>query len=63
MTYLSDVDIAARLAISRVTVWRWAEQGRFPRPIRLGPNCTRWRAEDVADWEATRLAESGGEAA
>lgn len=52
--YLTDLDIAARLAISRVTVWRWSERGHFPRPIRLGANCTRWRRAEVEAWEEAR---------
>ena len=61
--YLTDVELARRLAVSRVTIWRWAGQGRFPRPVRLAANCTRWRREDVEAWERERLAESGGKAA
>lgn len=52
--YLSDLDLAARYAVSRVTIWRWAQRGHFPRPVRLGPNCTRWRSSDVEAWEAER---------
>lgn len=56
--YLSDLDIATRLGVSRITVWRWTDAGRFPRAVKLGPNCTRWRRHDVEAWEAQRIAES-----
>lgn len=35
------------LPIDRSTLWRWVKDGRFPKPIKIGPNTTAWRAEDV----------------
>lgn len=46
-TYLSVSHVAARLGISKATVWRWASEGHLPAPVKLGPNCTRWRASDL----------------
>lgn len=45
--FVTDIQLAARYAVSRQTVWRWAKEGRLPAPIKLGPNCTRWRFADV----------------
>lgn len=47
--YLSVSQVAARLGVSKATVWRWSAQGTLPKPVKLGPNTTRWR---VADLEA-----------
>ena len=56
--YLTDQDLATRYAISRVTVWRWVSTGRLPAPVKIGPNCSRWIAEEVEaieqGWLATR---------
>ena len=57
--YFSDVDLSRRFAVSRVTVWRWSRTGDFPKPVRLGPNCTRWARDAVELWEATRIADRG----
>ena len=38
------------LPIGRTTLWRMVQSGRFPAPVRLGPNITAWRVEDVRDW-------------
>ena len=46
--------LATRLSVSRATVWRWTADGSFPSPIKLGPNTTRWRGEDVEAWMANR---------
>lgn len=52
--YLSDRQVAERFSVSRVTVWRWVERGRFPSPVKLSPGCTRWRLSDVEMWEQER---------
>jgi prophage regulatory protein len=49
--YFSDVDLARRFAVSRVTVWRWVSQGLLPKPVRIGQGCTRWLADEVAEAE------------
>lgn len=56
-SFLTDRQLAARYRISRPTLWRWVAQGRFPNPVKLGPQTTRWRAADVDDWEAQTEAE------
>ncbi|MDS1310507.1 helix-turn-helix transcriptional regulator [Marinobacter xiaoshiensis] len=50
--YLSDRELASRYEVSRVTPWRWAKKGAFPSPVKLGPNCTRWKLSDIQAWEA-----------
>ncbi|MCZ7652124.1 MAG: AlpA family phage regulatory protein [Thermoanaerobaculia bacterium] len=50
-----DVDLANSLAISRATVWRWVREGRLPPPVKIGPNTTRWLAEDLEQfWRECR---------
>jgi prophage regulatory protein len=41
-----------RLPVSPATIWRWVADGRFPKPIRLGPQVSAWRIDDVLLWEA-----------
>ncbi|WP_081698963.1 AlpA family phage regulatory protein [Marinobacter sp. EVN1] len=52
--YLSARELASRYEVSLVTPWRWAKQGSFPRPVKLGPNCTRWKLSEIEAWEASR---------
>ena len=42
---------ANRFGVSPATIWRWVREGRFPAPVQLGDNCTRWRITDVLAWE------------
>jgi prophage regulatory protein len=59
--YLKDSEVAARLSISRPTLWRWVKnpEVRFPPPLKLGPSCTRWKLSDVEQWEAEREKQKG----
>lgn len=38
------------IPISLATLWRKVRAGAFPAPIKLGPNTTVWRVEDVRAW-------------
>jgi predicted DNA-binding transcriptional regulator AlpA len=57
--YLRDGDLARRFNVHRATIWNWVARSGFPRPVKLTANCTRWRASDVAAWEAQRSTQSG----
>ena len=35
------------IPVSRSTWWAGVKSGRFPRPVKLGPRITVWRAEDI----------------
>lgn len=38
---------ASLLDISVPTVWRWAREGRIPKPQKVGPNVTGWRLGEL----------------
>jgi len=51
--YLSADQLAKRFAISKNSVWRWVKtRADFPRPIALGPACTRFKLSDIEAFEA-----------
>lgn len=35
------------IPVSKSTWWAGCKDGRFPKPIKLGPGVTAWRAEDI----------------
>ena len=41
--------VAEMLDVSTRHVYRLADSGRMPRPIRLG-GAVRWRRKEIADW-------------
>lgn len=49
--FLTDKQVAERYVVSTDSIWRWKRQGNFPSPVRVGPNCTRWRMADLLEHE------------
>ena len=47
------------LPISASTWWAGVAEGRFPRPVKLGPNTTAWRFEDIQGLLNRLAAEAG----
>ncbi|APX94305.1 hypothetical protein BWR19_15940 [Halomonas sp. 1513] len=52
--FMTATQVAKRESVSVPTIWRWAREGKFPQPVKLGDNCTRWRLADLLAWEAGR---------
>jgi predicted DNA-binding transcriptional regulator AlpA len=44
--------------ISKSAWWEGCKTGRFPKPVKLGPRTTAWKAEDIA----ALVKQLGGEA-
>ena len=48
---------AGPIPVSKSTWWDGVRQGRFPRPVKLGPRITAWRVEDIRALIAQGVAE------
>ena len=35
------------IPVSRSAWWAGCKNGRYPKPVKLGPRTTAWRAEDI----------------
>lgn len=35
--------------VSKSTWWAGVKDGRFPKPVKLGPKITAWRVEDIRE--------------
>ena len=46
--FLREKQVLNLLPIGRSTLWAGVKSGRFPRPVKLGPRTTAWRASDIA---------------
>lgn len=51
-------EVQARIPISRSHAHALAAQGRFPKPIKLGPRASGWIESELNQWLADRIAES-----
>lgn len=53
---LTDRDVAAKLSVSKTTVWKLASKKTLPQPVRFD-NYTRWIDSELDAWIAARAAE------
>jgi predicted DNA-binding transcriptional regulator AlpA len=53
-------EVLQRLPISRSSWWAGVKNGRFPRPVKLGPRTTTWRLSDITAL-VERLSSQGGD--
>lgn len=51
-------EVQARVPISRSHAHALAAQGKFPKPIKLGPRASGWLESEVNAWVAQRVADS-----
>ncbi len=48
---------AGPIPVSKSTWWAGVKSGRFPKPVKLGPRITAWRAEDIQALVASGFAQ------
>ena len=55
---LTLAEIVDWIKVSESTIYRWMDEGIFPRPLKLGAETKqspmRWIRKDVSDWIKTR---------
>lgn len=39
--------VLALIPVSRSGWWQGVKDGRYPKPVKLGPRVTAWKAEDI----------------
>lgn len=42
--------------LTRGNIFRLRKAGKFPEPLRIGPNTIRWKESTLTEWLATRPA-------
>lgn len=57
--FLRLPQVLAIIPISKSAWWEGCRTGRYPKPVKLGPRTTVWRAEDIAAL-VKRLGDSDG---
>lgn len=51
--------IPALIPIGKSAWWEGVKNGRFPKPVKLGPRVTAWRVEDIKEFIQTRGKQGG----
>ena len=47
-------EVEQMVSLSRASIYRLADSGDFPHPIRVGPRAVRWRLRDIEQWMSER---------
>ncbi len=43
-------EVLHRTGLGRSTVYRWMDEGRFPKSVRLGGRSIAWIEHEIDDW-------------
>lgn len=46
--------VADMIGLSRSTIWRMEQEGRFPKRVQLGAKSVAWRLSDLNTWMSER---------
>lgn len=58
--FLRPAQVEKEHGISRHSLYQWVKQGRFPKPVELGPRTKVWRRSTIEKWFAEKEAEAQG---
>ena len=51
-------EVINRVSYSRASIYAMTKEGRFPRPVKLGPNRVGWVESAVAAWINAKINEA-----
>lgn len=51
--FLRLSQVLALTPVGKSSWWRGCKSGRYPKPVKLAPRTTAWKAEDIAALVAT----------
>ena len=54
---LTAKEVCRLASISNATLYRLIKAGTIPKPLKIGPQVTRFRADEIAAWIEARSAE------
>lgn len=61
--FIKLAEVRELTSFSTTEIYRRMAAGKFPKQVKLGPNCSVWIESEVVAWVDARIAESRGEAA
>jgi prophage regulatory protein len=51
-------DVRKRVPFSRSAIYLLVSQGKFPKPVNIGPRAVAWIESEIDAWVQARIAES-----
>ena len=47
--FLRLPQVLSVIPVKKTCWWEGVRSGRYPKPVKLSPRCTAWRAEDIRE--------------
>jgi prophage regulatory protein len=60
--FLRRREVEHLTGLSRSSIYLLMKEGRFPKPVRLGPKCVAWVEREVRTFLLAKVAERDGKA-
>jgi prophage regulatory protein len=54
--FLRLPEVKARTGLARSTIYLFAAQGQFPKPVRISPHIVAWVESEVQEWIRAKIA-------
>lgn len=58
--FLRLPQVIAQTGLKRSSIYMHIQKGDFPKQIKLGPKAVGWDADEIAVWQAAKIAERDG---
>ncbi len=59
IVFLSPRQVTHRTSLSRSTLERWSQEGKFPEPVPLGEFRKAWIESEVFEWQMAAKTQRG----
>lgn len=50
LRFIRMKEVVQKVGISKSNIYRLMPEGKFPRPVTIGPNSVAWLEDDVEGW-------------
>ncbi len=50
-------DVMATTGLGRSSIYKYVQEGAFPKPVRLGGRSTGWVEDEVEEWVIEKIAQ------
>jgi prophage regulatory protein len=50
-------ELSARIGLARSAIYQAINDGRFPKPVRIGARAVAWRHQDIEAWLQSRASQ------
>jgi len=55
--FLRRAAVESATGLPRSTIYDMIADGRFPKPVKIGPKVAAWRESEIIAWQQARIAE------